>query len=108
MGEEDSIRAAAECGTRTGGGAPSVLRDRGLSAGIGRGRGAGEEAFREEVMFTTYLNFNGNCGEAFRFYERCFGGKIEFMQTFGESAMKDSVPPNQYDLVMHVALKVDG
>ena len=59
-------------------------------------------------MFTTYLNFNGNCAEAFRFYERCFGGKIEFLQTFGESPMKDSVQPDQYGLVMHVTLKVDG
>jgi Uncharacterized protein conserved in bacteria len=59
-------------------------------------------------MFTTYLNFKGNCAEAFRFYERCFGGKIEFIQTFGESPMKDSVRPDEYDLVMHVTLKVDG
>ena len=59
-------------------------------------------------MFTTYLNFKGDCAEAFRFYERCFGGKIEFMQTFGESPMKDSVRPDEYDLVMHVTLKVDG
>ena len=59
-------------------------------------------------MFTTYLNFNGNCAEAFRFYERCFGGQIAFMQTFGESPMKDSVGADQYGLVMHVTLKVDG
>lgn len=59
-------------------------------------------------MFNTYLNFNGTCAEAFRFYERCFGGKIKFMQTFGESPMKDGVPPDQYGLVMHVALDVDG
>jgi PhnB protein len=59
-------------------------------------------------MFNAYLNFNGNCGEAFKFYERCFGGKIDFMQTFGESPMKDSVRPDEYRLVMHVTLKVDG
>jgi len=59
-------------------------------------------------MFTAYLNFKGDCAEAFRFYERCFGGKIEFLQTFGESPMKDSVRPQDYGLVMHVALKVDG
>jgi PhnB protein len=57
-------------------------------------------------MFTTYLNFPGTCAEAFRFYERCFGGKIEFMQTFGESAMKDSVRPEEHGLVMHATLKV--
>jgi PhnB protein len=59
-------------------------------------------------MFTAYLNFNGNCAEAFRVYERCFGGKIEFLQTFGESQMKESVAPDQYGLVMHVTLQVDG
>lgn len=59
-------------------------------------------------MFTPYLNFNGTCAEAFRFYERCFGGTIEFLQTFGESPMKDSVRPDEYGLVMHVTLKVDG
>ena len=59
-------------------------------------------------MFTTYLNFKGTCAEAFRFYERCFGGKIEFLQTFGDSPMKDSVRPDEHGLVMHVTLKVDG
>ena len=59
-------------------------------------------------MFTTYLNFQGNCAEAFRFYERCFGGKIEFMQTFGETPMKDSVRPEEHGLVMHATLKVAG
>jgi len=58
-------------------------------------------------MFTTYLNFQGTCAEAFRFYERCFGGRIEFMQTFGESPMKNDVKPEEYGLIMHVALKVD-
>lgn len=59
-------------------------------------------------MFNTYLNFNGNCAEAFKFYERCFGGTIKFQQTFGESPMKESVRPDQYGLIMHVALDVAG
>ena len=59
-------------------------------------------------MFTTYLNFKGDCAEAFRFYERCFGGKIEFLQTFDEAPMKDSVRPQDDGLVMHVALKRSG
>ena len=60
------------------------------------------------MQLHTYLNYGGNCEEAFKFYERCFGGKIEFIQTFGESPMKDSVGPDQYGLVMHVTLKVEG
>ena len=32
-----------------------------------------------------YLNFNGQCEEAFRFYEQCLGGKIDFMMTYDAS-----------------------
>ncbi len=32
-----------------------------------------------------YLNFNGNCAEAFKFYEKLLGGKIDMMMTFGGS-----------------------
>jgi hypothetical protein len=51
-----------------------------------------------------YLNFDGNCAEAFRFYEEVLGGKIEMLQTQGESPMADQVPPGQEDLVMHARL----
>lgn len=53
-----------------------------------------------------YLNFNGNCAEAFAFYERVLGGRITMKQTFGESAMKDQVPPAFQHLIMHVHLDV--
>ncbi len=29
------------------------------------------------MELSTYLHFNGDCEEAFKFYERCTGGKIE-------------------------------
>ena len=51
-----------------------------------------------------YLNFNGQCAEAFRFYERVLGGKIEGMMTHGESPMADQVPPGWRDRVMHARL----
>jgi PhnB protein len=53
-----------------------------------------------------YLNFDGKCGEAFRLYERVFGGTIDFMQTYGESPMADQTPPEMRDAVMHVSLRV--
>ena len=53
-----------------------------------------------------YLNFDGRCAEAFRFYERVLGGKIEFIQTMGESPMADQTPPGMRDAVMHVSLRV--
>jgi PhnB protein len=53
-----------------------------------------------------YLNFNGRCAEAFTFYEKVLGGKIEMMQTHGESPMKDNVPADWQDKIIHVRLVV--
>jgi len=58
------------------------------------------------MEITPYLNFNGNCAEAFRFYEKCLGGKIEMMATHGETPMKDHVPAELHDKVMHVRMLV--
>jgi PhnB protein len=60
------------------------------------------------MKFTPYLNFNGTCAAAFKFYEQVLGGKIEFMQTHAESPMKEHVPPDWQDKVIHVCLDVDG
>ena len=54
----------------------------------------------------TYLFFDGQCAEAFRTYERVLGGEIEFMQTNGDSPVRDQTPPDQYDRVLHVSLRV--
>ena len=32
------------------------------------------------MNINTYLAFNGNCGDAFKFYEKCLGGKAELMK----------------------------
>ena len=58
------------------------------------------------MELSPYLNFNGQCAEAFRFYERVLGGKIVMMQTHGETPMKDQVPPDWRDKVIHVRLEV--
>jgi PhnB protein len=60
------------------------------------------------MELTPYLNFNGDCAEAFSFYERVLGGKIVMMQTHGESAMKDQTAPDWHDKVLHARLVVDG
>ncbi len=31
---------------------------------------------------TSYLNFDGKCEEAFKFYEKCLNGKITALVTF--------------------------
>lgn len=60
------------------------------------------------MEFTPYLNFNGNCAEAFKFYEQLFGGKIQMMQTHGETPARDHVPPEWHGAVIHASLLVDG
>jgi PhnB protein len=58
------------------------------------------------MQIATYLFFNGTCAEAFRFYASVLGGKIDFMQTTGESPMAGETPPDQHDNIMHVHMTV--
>lgn len=53
-----------------------------------------------------YLNFNGQCEEAFRFYERVLGGKSLGFHRFRGSPMEGHVPPEWADKVMHTGLQV--
>jgi PhnB protein len=55
-----------------------------------------------------YLNFNGQCEAAFRFYEKCLGGKIEMMMKHGESPIADQVPAQWRDKIMHVRMVAGG
>lgn len=52
-----------------------------------------------------YLHFNGNCDEAFKFYERALGGKIEMRSTFGESPMADQMPAMK-DRIVHMRIRI--
>lgn len=52
-----------------------------------------------------YLGFDGRCAEAFRFYQRTFGGDLEIM-THGDSPIADEVPDAAHDRVLHACLTV--
>lgn len=58
------------------------------------------------MNFSPYLNFNGNCKEAFEFYAKVLGGEILFMSTFAEAPPEADVSPEIGDMVMHAQLKV--
>jgi PhnB protein len=65
--------------------------------------------FKEYTMkLNPYLMFNGNCLEAFKFYEQCLGGTISNPFTYGESPMADQTPPEMQNHIMHLELVVDG
>jgi PhnB protein len=58
------------------------------------------------MQLNPYLNFNGQCEMAFRFYEQCLGGKIEATMTYGESPMAEQTPPQWRNKIMHASLIV--
>jgi PhnB protein len=53
-----------------------------------------------------YLFFNGQCEAAFKFYEKCLGGKITAMMTYGESPMTEQTSPELQKKIMHTHLSI--
>jgi PhnB protein len=45
------------------------------------------------MKINTYLNYGGNCKEAFEFYEKHLGGKILMAMTFAETPGGNPGPP---------------
>jgi PhnB protein len=56
------------------------------------------------MRLNTYLNYGGNCAEAFRFYEDHLGGKITMMSTHGQVPDPSSVDPKWKDKVLHARI----
>jgi PhnB protein len=60
------------------------------------------------MQLNPYLSFNGKCEEAFKFYEKVLGGKVEMMMKYEGSPMADQTPPEWRDKIMHARLIVSG
>lgn len=58
------------------------------------------------MQLTPYLNFDGDCQEAFKFYERCLGGKIVAMIPHAGTPAQGQVSPEWQDKIMHARLLV--
>jgi PhnB protein len=58
------------------------------------------------MQLNPYLNFDGRCEAAFKFYERCLGGKIEMMLTHAEAPTAEQVPAEWRSKIMHARLVV--
>jgi PhnB protein len=56
----------------------------------------------------TFLNYGGNCQQAFRFYEQHLGGKITMMMTHGEQPGASQLPPERRNAVLHARINVAG
>ena len=60
------------------------------------------------MQLNPYLTFNGQCEAAFKFYERCLGGKIEAMIPHAGTPAEQQVPPEWRSKIMHAHLTADG
>jgi len=58
------------------------------------------------VKLYTYLNYGGNCEQAFRFYEKHLGGKITMMMTHGQQPNGNNVSPEWKDSILHARIHI--
>jgi len=56
----------------------------------------------------TYLNYGGNCAEAFQFYEKHLGGKILMMMTHDEQPEPKNIQPGREKAILHARLEIGG
>lgn len=60
------------------------------------------------MQLHTYLNYGGNCEQAFQFYERNLGGKITFLMRHGEQPGPGNVPADWKGKVLHARMTLGG
>jgi PhnB protein len=69
---------------------------------------AAKRATRPSVIINPYLNFKGNCEEAFNYYRSVFGGNFAYVGRFKEMPTGDghSVPASEGEKIMHISLPI--
>jgi PhnB protein len=60
------------------------------------------------MQLHTYLNYGGNCEQAFRFYEQHLGGKITFLMRHGEQPAPGQLPAEWNGKVLHARIDLGG
>ena len=55
-----------------------------------------------------YVNYPGNCKQAFEFYQQHLGGKIITMMTHGENPETSNVPDDWKDAVLNASMEIGG
>jgi PhnB protein len=58
------------------------------------------------VKLCVYLNYGGDCGPAFRFYEQHLGGKIMEATTHGEQPDSAAVPADWKNAILHARIEI--
>ena len=60
------------------------------------------------MQLNTYLNYGGNCRQAFEFYEKHLGGRISMLSTHGDVPDPSGVPAEWRNAVLHARIELGG
>jgi PhnB protein len=60
------------------------------------------------MKLDVYLNYGGNCEQAFRFYEQHLGAKVTMMMKHGEMPGAGKAPPGLENKVLHSRMELGG
>ena len=60
------------------------------------------------MQLHTYLNYGGNCEDAFKFYETHLGGRITMLMRHGEQPDATQVPAGWANAVLHARMDLGG
>jgi PhnB protein len=60
------------------------------------------------MQLNSYLTFDGQCENAFKFYEQCLGGKIVGLWAHAGTPAENLVPPEWRNKIIHATLDVGG
>ena len=58
------------------------------------------------MKLDVYLNYAGNCQQAFRFYEQHLGGKITMMMTHDQQPDQTKVPADWKKAILHARIQI--
>ncbi|HEV2991565.1 MAG TPA: VOC family protein [Candidatus Angelobacter sp.] len=60
------------------------------------------------MQLNPYLTFDGRCEEAFKFYAKSLGGKIEALMPHAGTPAEQHTPPEWRNKIMHARMTIDG
>lgn len=60
------------------------------------------------MQLHTYVNYGGNCEQAFRYYEQHLGGQITMMMRHGEQPGPSGAPADWNGKVLHARISLAG
>jgi PhnB protein len=65
-------------------------------------------AKKQSPRLDMYINYPGNCEEAFRFYEQHLGGKITMMMNHEQQPGTSNVPDDWKKAILHARIEIGG